>query len=339
MKGVVLHLPIRAIAACVLALAVAVAAPRRAPADVTTEHGASILLFPRVVVDGSRDTVIQVANLSNGGAHVRCSYATESGSVDFTFALGEGRPAHWSAAAGRAPDGSQGSIDIPAAPAPFRGELICLQVAVDGAPLDGDDLAGEATVIDLGSGEVAGYAAAGLRGTGYNDEDGFLCIGGDTSDHCPVLPEYDGCPAEWILSVPAEGAADEQFGAGAVVSTHVTVAPCSQDLADATPGAVSIVVAVFNEMGQQFTAGLQVTRWADVSLADIGEQVFTRGVLGSDFAEARFEPAVGSGGFVLTAETTRSIENTPLVTSAAVTAHTSGSAAQSDLLVLPMDTQ
>ncbi len=338
-----LHPSIRAVAACALVFAVAAAAPRSARADVTTEHGASILLFPRVIADGSGDTVVQIANLSNGGVHVLCSYVNAASaswqSFDFSLALGGGRPTHWSAAAGRAPDGSQGSVDIPAAPAPFRGELICVQVAVDGAPLDGDDLTGEATVIDLGTGEVAGYAAAGLRGTGFNDEDGFLCIGGMTSDHCPVFPEYDACPAEWILGVPAEGAPDEQFGAGAVVSTHLTVAPCSQDLEDSMPGAVSIVVTVFNEMGQQFTAGLHVTRWADVSLADIGGQVFTRGALGSDFAEARFRPAVGSGGFVLTAQTTRLIEDTQLVTSAAVTAHTRGSAAESDLLVLPMGAQ
>jgi hypothetical protein len=97
-------------------------------------------------------------------------------------------------------------------------------------------------------------------------------------------------------------------------------------------------VAVVNELGQQFTASLPVTRWADVSLADVGGQVFTRSVLGSDFAEARFRPAVGSGGFILAAETTRSIEDHPLVTSAAVTAHTRGDVTEPDLLVLPMGT-
>jgi hypothetical protein len=341
MGGVVVRLSVRAAVFCAVMLAVC-AAGRRASADVTTEHGASILLFPRIIADGSRDTVVQVANLSNGSVHVLCSYvnaaSTSWQSFDFRFALGAGRPTHWSAAAGRAPDEGQDSVDIPAAAAPFRGELICVQVGVDGAPLSGDDLVGEATVIDLGTGGVAGYAAAGLRSMGFNDEDGFLCIGGESGEHCPVGPEYEACPAEWMLSVPAEGAPDEQFGAGAAVATRLTVAPCSQDLQDALPGAVTILVAVVNELGQQFTASLPVTRWADVSLADIGGQVFTRSVLGSDFAEARFQPAVGSGGFILAAETTRSIEDHPLVTSAAVTAHTRGDVTEPDLLVLPMGT-
>ena len=36
-----------------------------AQADVTVEEGVSILIFPKVIADGTRDTVIQITNISN----------------------------------------------------------------------------------------------------------------------------------------------------------------------------------------------------------------------------------------------------------------------------------
>ena len=49
------------ILACTLAGAVA------APADTTSERGASILIFPKVVSDGGGDTLLQLANVSEEG--------------------------------------------------------------------------------------------------------------------------------------------------------------------------------------------------------------------------------------------------------------------------------
>ena len=36
-----------------------------ARADVTVEEGASIIFFPKVIADGTRDTAIQISNISN----------------------------------------------------------------------------------------------------------------------------------------------------------------------------------------------------------------------------------------------------------------------------------
>ena len=47
--------------------------PPRA-ADTTTEQSSSILIFPKVVFDGSRDTVIQISNTSNSMVHAHCFY-------------------------------------------------------------------------------------------------------------------------------------------------------------------------------------------------------------------------------------------------------------------------
>ena len=45
-----------------------------AQAQVTTERSSSILVFPKVIADGTRDTVIQITNTSNSMVHAHCFY-------------------------------------------------------------------------------------------------------------------------------------------------------------------------------------------------------------------------------------------------------------------------
>ena len=45
-----------------------------AAARVTTEQSASILVFPKVIADGTRDTIIQITNTSNNMRHAHCFY-------------------------------------------------------------------------------------------------------------------------------------------------------------------------------------------------------------------------------------------------------------------------
>jgi hypothetical protein len=45
-----------------------------AQAQVTTEKSASILVFPKVIANGTRDTVIQITNTSNSMVHAHCFY-------------------------------------------------------------------------------------------------------------------------------------------------------------------------------------------------------------------------------------------------------------------------
>jgi hypothetical protein len=151
-----------------------------------------------------------------------------------------------------------------------------------------------------------------------------------------VGAEYDGCPGEWILSFPADGAQDAQLGAGSRLSTRMTVVPCTQDLSAGTPETVDIHVIVVNELGSRFTGEVTVTCWADLSFADIAGQVFTRAVLGTDFAEARLQPASGSGGFMVAAQTTRTTGGaTPISSAVGVDVHHRFVTAESDIIILP----
>jgi hypothetical protein len=92
---------------CGFAVALGVVAAG-ARADVTTEKGASILVFPRVQADGTYDTVIQIANTGNSMVHAHCFYvdATPAGTWRNRFGSGKEQPTHWLVSSGRRVDRS-----------------------------------------------------------------------------------------------------------------------------------------------------------------------------------------------------------------------------------------
>jgi hypothetical protein len=305
-------------------------------AQVTTDRGASILIFPKVLAEASADTVVQVANLSDNRVNALCTYVAGNDgsweSLAFSLALVPRRPVYWSAARGRSDGSGDLAVDIPPAPPGFRGELLCVQVDAIGLPFGGNELAGLATLTDLASGDVTAYNALGLHSPGFNDGDGFLCIGDGQSDTC-FISEYDACPAEWILTVPADGAAEAQLSPDPRLSTRLTVVPCSQNLLDGTPSTVDIDITVYNELAERFTGMTSVTCWAELALADIAEQILTREMLGTDFAAAILRPAEGSGG------STRSVGDALVVSgAAAINLHSRGRAGAADVIALPGST-
>ena len=86
-------------------------------ADVTTEHSGSIVVFPKVIADATRDTIIQLTNTSNSVVRAHCFYVNGALSdpteppgplnpplwqeVDFTITLTKQQPTHWKASRGR----------------------------------------------------------------------------------------------------------------------------------------------------------------------------------------------------------------------------------------------
>jgi hypothetical protein len=75
-----------------------------ATAEVTTEQSASILVFPKVIADSTRDTIIQITNTSNSMVHAHCFYV--NGGLTFPDGLdgipnsgdefpGPGNPVLW----------------------------------------------------------------------------------------------------------------------------------------------------------------------------------------------------------------------------------------------------
>ena len=82
-----------------------------ATAKVTTEQSASILIFPKVIADGNRDTIIQITNTSNDMRHAHCFYVNGALTIpslppgpnnkplwtetDFDIWLTKQQPTHW----------------------------------------------------------------------------------------------------------------------------------------------------------------------------------------------------------------------------------------------------
>jgi hypothetical protein len=151
-----------------------------AAAQVTTERSASILVFPRVIADGTRDTIIQITNTSNSMVHAHCFYVNGAltfpdlppgpinpplwTEVDFDIWLTKQQPTHWVVSEGRLVDPTDPPCSnnppvfdcngagtdpgrVPPVVEGFRGELKCIEVDAVGAPVSGNHLKGEATTV------------------------------------------------------------------------------------------------------------------------------------------------------------------------------------------------
>ncbi len=200
--------------------------------DVSTERSGSVVVFPKVLWDGTRDTIIQLTNTGNPMAHAHCFYINAAlrdpsqppgpfnqpqwNETDFDMWLTKQQPTHWEASSGRPTNpldgfGNDGSgLDpglVPPVPLGFRGELKCIQVDASGAPFTGNQLKGEATLRNL-TGDVSEYNAVALQG---NSNLSGTDIGTDlqlnlTSNN--PSGEYSACPNILLFNHFADGVED-----------------------------------------------------------------------------------------------------------------------------------
>lgn len=148
---------------------------------VTTEKSASILVFPKVIANGNRDTIIQITNTSNSVQHLHCFYIDgqpgSSGAplcleTDFDIWLTKQQPTHWVVSKGRQvsfegscaaylcnPTTTGGPVAnccdagfdpgrIPPVGPGFTGELLCVLTDAGDSPYPGNAIKGEATIED-----------------------------------------------------------------------------------------------------------------------------------------------------------------------------------------------
>lgn len=227
---------------CGLAVALGMMATS-AGADVTTERGASILAFPKVLAGGASDTIIQITNISNSMVHARCLYVNAQlanpdlpqgplnmpiwQETDFTIWLTKQQPTHWQVSTGRVVDPNDscftgdGSIDPtlcdgagldPGAVPPvvtdpeFVGELRCIEVDGSDNPIGGNHLKGEATLKT--DGDVSKYNAVGIEGTELAGQTGNTLQLNQPFGSPEVTGQYNACPNALILNHFAEGVTD-----------------------------------------------------------------------------------------------------------------------------------
>ena len=323
-----------------------------ATAQTTTVQSASVLVFPRVVVSGTWDTIIQIGNTANRPAYARCYYV-DGGSwapTNFSLTLFHQQPTHWVASRGRAVDPDdpecQPTTDncdgagwdpglVPAVGPGFSGELRCVEVDASGAPWSGNALTGVATLIHLASGEVVKYAGVGLQGFETNNADTALCLGGDMRAGCQHGAEYAGCPEAWIVSHPADF--DDRAVNGDARSTSITVVPCPEDFGTATPASLLLQFRLTNEFEETFSAATTITCWGDVRLSDVSP-VFQRDTLGSNWVQTTVRSAgEDASGFIVTQQSTRETAFLATFAAAATVPPHETAPLGSDLVVLPQE--
>lgn len=162
--------------------------------DVSTERSGSIIVFPKVVWDGTRDTIIRIANTSNAMVHAHCFYVNAApvngqpqwSETDFDIWLTRQMPTHWVASVGRSFSALSGLTNgnlgffpglIPPVSEGFIGELKCVQVDESGAPLRANALKGEATLRNL-AGDVSEYNAIAFQGNPDMTFTSLVCVAG-----------------------------------------------------------------------------------------------------------------------------------------------------------------
>jgi len=305
------------------------AAAGTAEGTFTTERPSSVLIFPKVVNSvTTSDTIIQIANTSNGVNYVKCFY-TDGRSIggqpiwqitDFELVLTRQQPTHWAASRGRAvfpwpldTDVHTSGLDpglIPPVPPGFTGSLVCVETAVDGHPISGNSLKGEATIGEItqlgGNNHVSKYNAIGIPAC--VSRNGPCGSTGDANDSDNVLRldgvEYAKCPGGQYLNFYAEGASDPAIDSNlntpSVVSTNLTAVPCGFDFENLVPLTTRIIASpVRNELEDaQSSNPFRVTCWFSAVLDQPGvfgpPFVFAVGNLGTTVGKAVLRP-VGPG--------------------------------------------
>jgi hypothetical protein len=343
-----------------------VAAP--AFAEVTTERPGSIVLYPKVIAEGTRDTLIQISNTSNSLVHAHCFYVNAQlqfpneppghdnqpvwQEVDFDIWLTKQQPTHWVASAGRRPaplaaectatnslcdDAGLFPGRIPPLPDGFIGELKCIEVDSSGAPISGNHLKGEATLVSFGQftkGDASKYSALAVVGLDTNDANNTLCLGGGVTADCPRGAEYNACPQIAVLDAFSVGSTDPQLGDNSRVSTELTIMPCTENFERQIPGSVVVQFLVTNEFEETFSASTTVTCWGNFDVSAM-RGVFDFNTTGSRFLQGRMAPATSKdSGFVAVAEESHRLIGGP-GSHAAYNLHTIGERATADVITLP----
>jgi len=250
----------------------------------STDRPGSILMFPKVVRDGTRDTIIQITNTGNNVNSVYCQYvngeATRTGAplcslTDFELLLTRQQPTQWSASAGRqvlpgdAPGSSGAGFDpglIPPLPEGFTGALVCAEVMPDGsqAPYGQNRLKGEATLVSAG-GDVSKYNATAIPAIPDVGTDNVLSLNN---------AEYGRCASQYRLNFIPGGAPDpviDAYGMSGVssVETGLTLLPCDLDFRNGLRGGGTMGVLVWDEFETRYSGSFPYACWTNLDLRSL----------------------------------------------------------------------
>lgn len=273
-----------------------------------SDRPGSILMFPKVVRSGARDTIIQITNTGNNLNWVHCFYVSPPdgsgfcGAVDFELVLTRQQPTQWRLSAGRRVDptdlfGSPGAgFDpglVPPVPAGFEGALVCVEVDSNGDPLAQNRLKGEATILDSQTGDVSKYNAFALANTSQS-ADKELDLG----------TEYETCPGRLTLNFSPRGSLDpvvEALGSGpSFISTQLTLLSCNLDFAAGVRSNGTVSYVVYDEFEASFSGSFPHQCWTSIDLGNTPQTtgqfrsvLLPGGAIHTVFAQAQLTPSAG----------------------------------------------
>ncbi len=190
----------------------------------------------------------------------------------------------------------------PVAEDPFIGELKCIEIDDNGAPVANNDLKGEALLEEIETSppdfDVASYNAIGVQACNPSVTAGCVAPG-TTAPNELVLggsaPEYNGCPNYLILNHFFYDAENPVPGTNADVETRLTLVPCSEDFLRQIPGTAVVQYLVYNEFEQRFSTSKPVECYQDIELCNIdttdcSRSIFNVAVAGTLTGQTRINP-------------------------------------------------
>ena len=208
----------------------------------------AVVVFPYIDTSGTKNTSIELFNMSGLPVALQCFYVRASDCVEVGFfvSLTANQPLSWSAY-----DGTSNVLTGTAVP-PFDGpgELKCA-VATDRPELSAHNvLQGRAIVYDTASGATVGYGAVGFQRLSPGAFSGEIDLDGFTYESCPdrlhfqVLTSQSGGPASTLITVP-----------------------CAEDLLTQTPTQSVVQMQIVNEFEQVFSSSYRFTCLANQSFS------------------------------------------------------------------------
>lgn len=239
-------------------------------AEVSTDRPGAILIFPKIISDRDRDTVIQISNNTGARVFLRCFYIDgrsdrgPSWSVtDFNITLTQLQPTVWVVGEGLPAVPSDRPDDLYPGPIPpvtdgFEGTLRCVVVDAGERPVGVNALTGEGTIIDRDSGSPRKYSAVSIRGFAANNGDNILLLN---------EVEYAACPRVLMLNHFFDGSPDPVRDSP--IYTRLTVVPCSMDVENSVPGSSTLQFEVVNEFEQRLSTSMSVECYSDIALSSI----------------------------------------------------------------------
>jgi len=364
-----------------------------ARADISIERSGSILVFAKIIANTTRDTIVQITNTSNQLVRAHCFYVNASLTnpdqpegplnprlwleVDFDITLTKQQPTYWLVSEGRDVNPLDPPCDhhfpacwnagfdpghIPPVVPDFVGELKCVEVDEGNRPLNGNHLKGEATLVDLATGDLSKYNAIAVPGlenngddilvlgggqcTGPGDRNGDICGSDeDCGDSAPCAFEYDACPQTWILNHQAADAPDLVLGSDSFVDTELTIVPCTENFETQIPTSVTLQFQTWNDYESQFSFSTTITCWGNLDFADLGAPHFTFGgqlpdPLGTSYLQSRIRAAAATPfGVMMVAEEFRFLSGVTPDTgrAAAFNVHFEGQRPNPDIITIPAD--